>query len=391
MMVGADQISLRLLTNSGIVKDVEITSNRTTMAARILEGKSPKEASALIPLLFSLCGTAQHQAALGACEEALGLVISPAHKAVRKVLLCAESIAEHITRILVDWANLAGLNTKVEEVRDMRSLMGELKPLLFTDGQNDTIGGAALNADTHTLRNHLMALRADIKQTIFGIPSGEFAQLVDKPAYDHWLANTDTLPARCLKNWHEKGQLSHKWPQSTPLPQLSHSEVAEFLDADTADQFIARPTYFGKIRQTGPLSRHGNHNLIADMNNSAEKHLVAKLIDLADQLDSFEHALNELDEESALYHTKALHKGSAVVEAVRGQLCHRIWLNPENDTITRYRILAPTEWNFHHEGLLKNALLGVEATNIAKLNETAHLAVMALDPCVACAVEVEEQ
>jgi len=86
MTIGADQISLILTIENDKVSGVRVHSQRTTMAARILEGKSPNEAAQLLPLLFSLCGTAQLPAGIMAFEAALGYVPSPARVDRKRVV-----------------------------------------------------------------------------------------------------------------------------------------------------------------------------------------------------------------------------------------------------------------------------------------------------------------
>jgi Ni,Fe-hydrogenase I large subunit len=56
--------------------------------------------------------------------------------------------------------------------------------------------------------------------------------------------------------------------------------------------------------------------------------------------------------------------------------------------VTGYQIVAPTEWNFHPQGALARGLEGAAATDAMALERDARLVVQALDPCVACRVEV---
>jgi coenzyme F420-reducing hydrogenase alpha subunit len=80
------------------------------------------------------------------------------------------------------------------------------------------------------------------------------------------------------------------------------------------------------------------------------------------------------------------HEGLGVVQTARGLLLHRAQV--AEDRVTGYQIVAPTEWNFHPDGALVRGFEGVEATDEAELARDARLAVQALDPCVACRVEV---
>jgi Ni,Fe-hydrogenase I large subunit len=62
------------------------------------------------------------------------------------------------------------------------------------------------------------------------------------------------------------------------------------------------------------------------------------------------------------------------------------WVRLTEGQVDDYRILAPTEWNFHPDGALAAGLLGLPAD--ADLASLARLLVDAIDPCVESSVEV---
>ncbi|MDE2118326.1 MAG: hypothetical protein KGJ19_07010 [Betaproteobacteria bacterium] len=72
--------------------------------------------------------------------------------------------------------------------------------------------------------------------------------------------------------------------------------------------------------------------------------------------------------------------GRSLVETARGLLMHEIVLDGER--VADYLIAAPTEWNFHPQGVLADHLLGQEAGNRDSLLRRVARAVAALDPCV---------
>jgi coenzyme F420-reducing hydrogenase alpha subunit len=79
--------------------------------------------------------------------------------------------------------------------------------------------------------------------------------------------------------------------------------------------------------------------------------------------------------------------GLGASSAARGLLVHRVALLGEADraTIADYRILAPTEWNFHPAGVVATALseLGERIElDAPQLEARARLVVTAVDPCV---------
>jgi uptake hydrogenase large subunit len=78
--------------------------------------------------------------------------------------------------------------------------------------------------------------------------------------------------------------------------------------------------------------------------------------------------------------------GYAAVESPRGRLYYRLVLN-QNRQLADARVLAPTEWNFHPDGPLVQALAGYHPGPGATAAITRRAA--AFDPCVALRVTVE--
>ena len=79
-------------------------------------------------------------------------------------------------------------------------------------------------------------------------------------------------------------------------------------------------------------------------------------------------------------------EGLAAVEAARGRLHHRVAL--DSGRIRDYQILAPTEWNFHPEGVAAQALADIRVEDDERRLSLARLLVNAIDPCVACTLEL---
>jgi len=65
----------------------------------------------------------------------------------------------------------------------------------------------------------------------------------------------------------------------------------------------------------------------------------------------------------------------------RGLLLH--WVQLDGDGAVRdYRVLAPTEWNFHPDGALARAVAALAPVDL----DAARLLAAAYDPCVTCTV-----
>jgi coenzyme F420-reducing hydrogenase alpha subunit len=80
--------------------------------------------------------------------------------------------------------------------------------------------------------------------------------------------------------------------------------------------------------------------------------------------------------------------GFAWVQTARGLLLHRAEMD-DSGNVRDYRIVAPTEWNFHPAGSCVNGLAGMAAASAEEAVRHAELMVQALDPCVAYQIEVE--
>jgi Ni,Fe-hydrogenase I large subunit len=72
--------------------------------------------------------------------------------------------------------------------------------------------------------------------------------------------------------------------------------------------------------------------------------------------------------------------GLSWVETPRGLLLHRVVL--EGERIAAYRIVAPTEWNFHPSGAFSRGAVGIPAGHAGRLEQDVRWLVASLDPCV---------
>ncbi len=73
--------------------------------------------------------------------------------------------------------------------------------------------------------------------------------------------------------------------------------------------------------------------------------------------------------------------GLSQIPAARGLLVHRVRL--AEGRVKDYRILAPTEWNFHPEGVVAAGLDAMAARSDGpELEPLARLFIAAVDPCV---------
>jgi len=165
-----------------------------------------------------------------------------------------------------------------------------------------------------------------------------------------------------------------------------------FADAN----FSAQPTWQGGAAETGAIARQQAQPLLAEWiarrGRGQGARLLARLIELAElpsRLKLRSGAVANADVQAKVKtNTKAFtlddNVGLSLVETSRGVLMHCVRL--ADGKVADYRIVAPTEWNFHPAGPLQQALalLPADADIVAR----AQAICQSLDPCVAFEIDV---
>lgn len=126
---------------------------------------------------------------------------------------------------------------------------------------------------------------------------------------------------------------------------------------------------------------------LAERSNTVGVRLLARFVELA-LLDQRLDRLSRGDIELAWTGGAAIAPdvGLSATETARGILLHYVELQGEH--VARYRIVAPTEWNFHPHGAFVQGVRGAEAGSEHAAQQAARLMAHALDPCVAYRVQV---
>jgi hydrogenase maturation protein HypF len=225
-------------------------------------------------------------------------------------------------------------------------------------------------------------------------------RLFGMPAAD-WLREWQTQPVAWLHHWSQDSHSSvARWLHAIrpdacavrlahrvlPTPQTDPAGFADLgqrLLNDPAQS--QRPSWHGLAAETGPCTR-GWQGGGAPGDESLWWRLGARVADLA-------AILSRPDSLRFGSLTLGLDTGLGWCEMSRGLLVHVAQVqrpSPEAaPTITRYRLQAPTEWNFHPDGALAQWLRQTLPT-IDGLRR-ARLAATALDPCVQLDVQSAEE
>jgi len=357
------KIRIALTWDGQTIRKVALTPRPLLDANRLVRGKSAQEAAQIIPLLFSLCGQAQGVAAALALDAAQGrLVASPEQQ--RRVIV--EALQETAWRVLLDLPQLFGLPGDPQTLAALRKR-------------------CAANPSGEALAAYLEAL---LERHLFGIPSRDWCAFTTAAQLETWLAQAETPLAVMLRRlWHGAGN----WGNSDIglLPEFSAAQMVEqLLPALLADpNFAGLPHWHGLPAESGALARLSRHPLLEEMRhqqgNTVTVRLLARLHDLA----GFTDRLRGGD---TLWLRQAKVKentGLAWLQTSRGLLIH--YAEVENGRVTDYRIVAPTEWNFHPDGALVRGLTGKPAASADEARHHAALLLHALDPCVAYEIGID--
>jgi hypothetical protein len=227
---------------------------------------------------------------------------------------------------------------------------------------------------------------------VYGVPPDVWLASSEADAISVWARNGKTGPARLLDELLARApDLGRSDIALMPSPRREAlaAAVVPALRSDPA--FAQAPSWGGSAVETGALARVGSHPFVsairARCGNAVPSRFAARLTELALLIGRLAREMHD-DSPSPWVDAFALDRdeGLGAVQTARGLLLHHAVL--DGGRVGAYRIVAPTEWNFHPAGALVHGLSTLSANDPPQLVGQARLAVQALDPCVACRVEV---
>ena len=389
------RIHIRLDTVQGDAPRVTVRSSRPLAATSLLQGKTPAQALAIVPMLYNVCGHAQAHAAHLACAGVGARVARDADGPVwaREILVMIETAKEHLTRILIDWPQYLDEETQAAELKPIMSMPARVRRALFADGKafgNDV----RLQADFELLDRLLRQLDDCLTRVVYAHTATAWSAIADVTRFTSWVDRGASVAARLVRHVACSGWSGAGGSAIAFLPELSDRELQACFDPPAVDAFIAQPSWRGEAVETTALARAKDHPLIRalmrDHRNGLLPRLCARLVELAHIPARIKATLARIDTRDEGTCTSAMPDLSGVgigqVDAARGRLVHCVEL--QRGVIRRYHVLAPTEWNFHPHGAVARGLAALRSANVQHLRQQAMLLIDAVDPCVACEVTV---
>lgn len=361
---GAVALRLALTVERGRVVRLAVVPRVQPALERVLVGGSPEDVRQRVPMLYAVCRESQRLAAALALEAAAGEAGQTREAARTAVRL--ECLREHLWRLAVRLPGLLG-----RESAEARPAMAALMAL----SRAPVAGRRALAREFH-------------RQLVALLGTAELATVAQASA---WLAASPASVPSALRTVRES--LRDAGPaRPDGVAALSAEEalaVAERLEARPA--LACRPVAMdARPRGTGPRARLHDHPVVAWLAARGERglaHLMAAVLELL-ACAAFLAGRGDRPPKvgAGFAQQEAEGIGLGLVESPRGLLVHRV--RQEAGRIVDYRLLAPTEWNFHPRGAIAELLLGQgEAPGLTWQQRSERFA-LALDPCVEVAIEV---
>ena len=377
-MTPEGELIVRVAWDGSRITGVDLHSSRPHAAARVLVDRTPGEAVAIVPRLFSICGRSQAVAAALACEAASGWASEAETLAARERLVRGEIVQEYLWRMLLDWPPLTG---RVAAPQALAGARREVHASLVPDEAAARFGATVAARDAEFPE----AIRAAVQQHVLG--DGERWNALDDPASGEcWLERRAAAPAALVTGLRES-RAALGASAVALLPADSERVVRSMDAALAADEAYERaPTWHDAPAETGALARTIGRPLVAHVAGRAGHTVVARL--LARVVELTELARPNGRARAALCGAVASAPGRGLgwVETARGLLVHAVELTATH--VKRYRIVAPTEWNFHPRGALPAGLAGTTVAEASEVARLAQLVVQSLDPCVTARVVV---
>ncbi len=348
--------------------------------ARLLQDKPATEVPRQLSLLFTLCAHAHRRTAALAIAAALDAVPAP-NPPPAELQLCLETARDHLRSMALDW---------MQRSPDSQSRTPDL--VWLKDCPLALVAKPGVSSDA-LIFDQLTRLKVWVEDCLLQQPIDQWLQLHHTPeAMSDWCHAQATRlpPAKHLARsygstsaWFIQGQGLNILNPDKAVQTSQLTELAQTLASQS--HFAQCPTWRGQCCESGSWTRlrHRSHGSPQDpASRSMWSRMAARWLELL--------ALANVDPGNAraasLLSSGALHlapdQAIAWCEMARGLLLHWVQLDAQG-VVQDYRVLAPTEWNFHPHGALAQAVAALKPHEHGQ----ALLLADAFDPCVSCTVE----
>ena len=375
MTTALSHLAGSLRVASGAPLPLALQSSRQDWAPRLARGQAVSALPGLMASLFNLCSHAHRLCSQLAIEAASpGLLPAPQQVAQR---LRTETAQEHIRRIGLDWPRLLATEPGPAATAWADAAHAALQrcPLLLPAA---TLPADPWPATLTWLQDELLQMPPHIWQRAWNACGADWQN-------DWSRRHSGWLPS--LLRAARAADSAAPLDSATALRAHADADGQRILCAALALQpgFALHPLWHGASAHTGSWTRLNDRS--ADLPLTPWALLgsrIADLISLCQPDESDQSGAGWLSFGSLRTGPR---QGMAWVEMARGLLVHQVEIDqPAGDAPARVaacRVLAPTEWNFHPQGVVAQTIAALDGGQPAEDAERrVRLLMAAFDPCV---------
>ncbi len=342
-MSAGDRLEVQVVHDGRRIVEVTPLLQRSLAGVMtLLQGRDPAQCLALISQLFSICSHAHGVAGRRALAQARGEAADPDAYRNHEARLALERIRETALRLLTGWGFAEG------EEAATRELLVLVSALLAALGRGETV--------------------RELQEQV-----GQLSRLWQS------LCRQQDSPEDWIR------QRASRWQGiclGLGMPALSPNlspEIARALERDKGEHFCSAPVLAGGSYMTGPSA-------VLSQQQDGAQYIAGVLSALFAQVN---RDMLQLQQGTGTMAAEAFSDragtGYGWALSARGWLLHRVELAGEK--AGRWQILAPTDWNFHGSGVLRQRLQGVEV-QASRLESLVNDLILSVDPCVSFEVSI---
>lgn len=366
---GLSSLAGSLRVAPGAPLPLALQSSRQNWAPRLARGRPASDLASVMAGLFNLCGHAHSMCAQLAIEAAVPGLLPPAQQVAQR--LRTVTAQEHIRRIGLDWSRLLAAGPAESWSAQAQATLG-LCPLLAPAVADPWPATLAW------LQDHLLQMPATT-----------------------WLRAWDACGTDWMLDWSHR----HRGWLPTLLRAARAADTGAPLDlaialrahADVSGQralaaalalksdFVLRPLWKGACAHTGTWTRL--RGATTDLPLTPWALLGSRIAELVRLCRPDAQGQGGADWLSFGSLSTEPRQGLAWVEMARGLLVYQVEIDaPVGNAPARVsacRVLAPTEWNFHPQGVVAQRIVDLAATEpVHTVERRVRLLMAAFDPCV---------
>lgn len=355
------KLDINVVIEDQQIKKTDIILSRPDLAQKMLVDQAVETALKRVEQMFVVCKHAQKTAAMLALtpdQSRQQAIVQQQSNAIR-----LENIEQYFWRLIFDLPKELGVEVETKSFIQLHHLITKH---LNKANDNDLASESLFLIKQHAEQVffHLCRLSCD---EFLSLSSAEFQQWqqTSNASVTSFLAMLETVTNKPVSI----ACLSSK-PDAQQLKRLLNALL-------TTDNFCQSPSIDNQVAETGAICRNQFHSpLDSYINKSLAGRLTAKLICLAQLISEL---TNEVNEDLCGVFTQEKYQLSWVNSA-RGLLLHLA--NIQAKKVHQYYICAPTEWNFHPQGILTHILNGCAVNSVEDAIKKAQLSALILDPCI---------